>query len=117
MPHSQADQVFPIFFGVWVVLGLFSAVFFLFGKNASLKRKVWPPFTIATAVLFVGFAWAMGFPSQVFLVMIPAVAFITFLNLRSVKFCDGCGKTIMSQNPFSPPQFCSKCGARLARDA
>ena len=115
MPLGNPDQIFPIFFGVWVVLGLFSGAFFFLGKNASLKRKVWPPFTIATAVLFVAFVWAMGFPSQVFLIMIPAVALITFLNLRSVKFCDACGKTIMSQNPFSPPQFCSKCGGKLGR--
>jgi len=115
VPQSAPNQVFPIFFGVWVALGLFSAAFFFFGKNASLKRKVWPPFTIATAIVFVGFVWAMGFPSQVFLVMIPAVALITFLNLRSVKFCDACGKTIMKQNPFSTPQFCSKCGAKLDR--
>jgi hypothetical protein len=97
------------------VLGLFSGAVFFLGKNASLKRKVWPPFTIATATLFVGFVWAMGFPSQVFLIVIPAVALITFLNLRSVKFCDACGKTVMNQNPFSPPQFCSKCGANLGR--
>lgn len=113
MPPSNAEQIFPIFIGVWVVLGLFSAVFFFLGKNAQLKRKVWPPFTIATAVLFVGFAWAMGFPSEVFFVMVPAVALITFLNLRSTKFCDACGKTIMSQNPFSSPEFCSKCGSKL----
>jgi hypothetical protein len=115
VPPNSPSQVFPIFFGIWIVLGLFSAAFFFLGKNAKLKRKVWPPFTIATAILFVGFAWAMGFPSQVFLFMIPFVGLITFLNLRSVKFCDACGKTIMNQNPISPPQFCSKCGARLER--
>lgn len=115
MPLGNPNQVFPVFLGVWVVLGLFSAAFFFLGKNASLKRKVWPPFTIATAILFVGFVWAMGFPSQVFFIMIPAVALITFLNLRSVKFCDACGKTIMSQNPFSRPEFCSKCGAKLGQ--
>lgn len=113
MPLGSPDQVFPIFFGVWVVLGLFSTAFFFLGKNASLKRKVWPPFTIATAVLFVGFVWAIGFPPQVFFIIIPVVALITFLNLRSVQFCDACGKTIMHQNLFSTPQFCSKCGAKL----
>ena len=115
MPSSSPDQIFPIFFGVWVVLGLISVAFFFLGRNASLKRKVWPPLTIATAILFVGFVWAMGFPSHVFLILIPAVAIITFLNLRSVKFCDACGRTIMNQIPFSPPRFCSKCGAKLGQ--
>jgi hypothetical protein len=115
MQPGNADQVFPIFFGVWVVLGLFSGAFFFFGKNAGLKRKVWPPFAIATSILFVGFAWAMGFPSEVFTVMIPVVALITFLNLRSVKFCDACGKTTVSQNPFSSSEFCSKCGTKFGQ--
>jgi hypothetical protein len=115
VPIGRPDQVFPIFFSVWVVLGLLSAAFFFLGKNASLKRKVWPPFTIAAAVAFVGFVWTMGFPPQLFFIMIPAVALITFLNLRSVKFCDDCGKMIISQNPFALPQFCPKCGAKLGQ--
>jgi hypothetical protein len=57
----------------------------------------------------------MTFPSYVVLVMGPVVALITFLNMRSVKFCDAYGNTINGQNPFSPPQVCSKCGAKLER--
>jgi len=113
VPLGNADQVFPIFFGVWVVLGLFSAGFFFLSKNASLKRKVWAPFSIFTGLLFVGFIWAMGFPAQVLYVAVPAVALITFLNLRAVRFCGSCGATLMSQNPLSRPAFCSKCGAKL----
>lgn len=113
MSPSSPDRIFPIFFGVWVVLGLLSGAFFFLGRNASLKRKVFPPLAVAAAILFVGFVWAMGFPSHVLLVLIPVVVLITFLNLRSVKFCDDCGRTIINQIPFSPPQFCSKCGAKL----
>ncbi|MFS2134503.1 hypothetical protein [Duganella sp. Dugasp56] len=112
LKNSHSD-IFPIFFGVWMVLCLFSAAFFSFSKNAKLKRKVWPPFTIGTAILFVGFVWAMDSPSQTFLFMIPVVALIVFLNLRSAKFCDACGKTNMSRNPFFRSRFCSKCGAKL----
>ena len=117
MPQQAPNQVFPIFVGVWIVLGIFSSAFFFLSKNASLKRKIWPPFTIATGVLFVAFVWAMGFPSQALLFMVPVVGLITFLNLRSAKFCDACGKTIMGRNPLAPPQFCSKCGAKLPHDA
>jgi len=115
VPQLSPDQVFPIFFGVWILLGLASAAFFFLSKDAALKRKVWPPFTIATALLFLGFVWAMGFASNVFIIMVPALTLITFLNLRSVKFCDSCGKTNMSQNPISPPEYCSKCGAQLSK--
>ena len=115
MPQGNAKQIFPIFIGVWVVLGLASAAFFFLNKDASLKRKVWPPATIGVGVLFLGFVWLMGFPAEVMYIAVPAVALITFLNLRAVQFCDSCGKTLMSQNPFSKAEFCSKCGAKLPR--
>ena len=85
MPQGNPDQIFPVFFGVWVVLGLFSAGFFFLNKNAPLKRKVWPPFVVVAGVLFIGFAMAMGFPSQMLFVMVPVVALITYLNLRAVS--------------------------------
>jgi hypothetical protein len=64
-------------------------------------------------VLFLTFVALMDFPRPFFLFLIPAVALMTFLNLRNTKFCDACGKTLINQNPFSPPAFCSKCGAAL----
>jgi len=111
--QGNSNQIFPIFFGVWVALGLSSAGFFLFSKNAKLKRKVWPPLVVVTSVMFIGFAWVMGMPVNTFYLMLPAVALITLLNLRAARFCVSCGATIMSQNPFSKPAFCHKCGAKL----
>jgi len=113
VPQGSPGQVFPVFIGVWVVLGLFSAGFFFLGKNAKLKRKVWPPFVVATAVLFVGFTWATDLPADALFIVVPVVALITILNLRAVQFCNSCGATVMSQNFFSKPAFCSKCGAGL----
>lgn len=113
MPIGNPDKLFPIFFGVWAVLGLLSAGFFFLNRNASLKRKVWPPFNIFTGLLFIGFIWAMGFPAHVLYIAVPAVALITLLNLRAMQFCGSCGATLMNQNPLSRPAFCSKCGAKL----
>jgi hypothetical protein len=112
---QPAERIFPIFFGVWVVLGIFSSAFFFLNKNAVLKRKVHPPFVIGVGVLFLTFGWLMGIPDQPFFfcVMVPAVVVITFLNIRNTRFCNSCGRTVFTQNPFAPPKFCSKCGAGL----
>jgi hypothetical protein len=115
MPQDDTNQIFPIFFGVWIVLGLVSGGFFIVSKNAPLKRKVWPPFTIATGLLFIGFSLAMGLPAQMLYVVVPGVALVTVLNLRAAQFCNSCGATIMSGNLASKPAFCSKCGAKLDR--
>ena len=110
---AQAERVFPIFFVVWVLLGVFSSAFFYFNTNEALKRKVWPAFGVGVGLVFLGFAWLLGFPPHVFVIMGPAVALATYLNLRAVKFCSACGKTLFNQNPFSPAKFCSRCGAPL----
>ena len=107
------DTVFPIFIGTWIVLGIISIAVFFLGKNAELKRKWWPPFVIGTAILFAVFVALMGFPLDTFYIMGPALILITFLNLRNTKFCNSCGKTIMNQNFFVKPEFCSKCGEKL----
>ncbi|MBL8201209.1 MAG: hypothetical protein JNK40_09580 [Chromatiales bacterium] len=115
MPSVPQDQLFTIFIVIWVILGIGSAAFFFFINDATLKRKVWTPFTIGASALFLGFIWLMGFPSHVMYVAVPFVALITVLNLRAVRFCDSCGKTLMNQNPFSKPSFCSRCGAKLGQ--
>jgi len=111
--NAQAQQVFPIFIGVWILLGAGSAAFFLLNNNAALKRKILPPFAIGVNVLFLGFIVLMGFPLKALLVMGPVAAVIAVLNIRATKFCDACGKTLMNQNPFSPAKYCSRCGAEL----
>lgn len=107
------DEIFPIFFGTWVVLGIISFAIFFLGKNAQLKRKLWPPFVIGIGVLFIGFTYAMGFGGEALYITVPAVILISVLNLRSTKFCDACGKTIINQNFLVKPEFCSKCGEKL----
>jgi hypothetical protein len=112
---AQAERVFPIFIGVWVVLGIVSTAFFFLNDNAALKRKVHPPYVIGVSILFFGFVVLMGTPRDVFFycILVPAIVLITFMNLRNTKFCDTCGRTLINQNPFVCPRFCSKCGASL----
>jgi len=107
------DKVFPIFMGTWIVLGIISFIIFFFGKDAVLKRKLWTPFVILASVLFIGFAMLMGFHGQEMFFMIPFVILITYLNIKCTKFCDSCGKTIINQNFFVKPEFCTKCGSKL----
>lgn len=109
------ERVFPIFIGTWILLGIVSAAFFFFNLNAVLKRKVFPPFVIFVGVLFLAFGILMGFARNpfFFVVMVPFVALITYVNICNTRFCDSCGKTLVSQNPFIQPKICSKCGAKL----
>jgi hypothetical protein len=107
------ENIFPVFFVVWVALGL--AGFFLFyrGKDAQFKRKYFTWYVILAGVLFISFGLAMGFPSEALYFMVPAVALITYLNIKSTKFCDNCGSTIVNQMWLTRAERCAKCGAKL----
>jgi len=108
------DQVVLTFFIFWAVLGIGGGSFFFFSKNVELKRKLHPVFVFSAGILFILFAYLLRLPVIAFVITIPAVIFITMVNLKVTKFCDECGKTNVSHNPFSIPKFCSKCGAALA---
>jgi hypothetical protein len=73
---GNPEQVFPIFFAVWIVLGAASFYFLYFDKNVDRKKKLFKPFLVGTGILFLAFMWAMGFPPLILAVAAPMVALI-----------------------------------------
>ena len=108
----RPGEVMPIFMGIWVVLGVISYYLFYVSKNAPLKRKAWPIFVIGVGALLVLFAYLMGASIKFLVIMSPLILLVIVLHLRTTRFCDACGETIMEQN-FSRPEFCTECGAKL----
>ena len=112
MDTPSQKELFETFVFLCMALGLASMAFFFLSKNASLKRWLWPRFSAAFGVFVVGGLWLtaphLTWPLYLFLVV------VMLLNFRGMKFCDSCGKTVQSSNPFSPPKYCSKCGGRVA---
>ncbi|HEY1049623.1 MAG TPA: hypothetical protein VGE39_07700 [Prosthecobacter sp.] len=80
-----------------------------------LKRRIWPWFSVGTAVVFAAFVYGtVGRRNPGTLgIMLPALLIITWMNVRMTRFCDACGKTITQRTPFSKDAFCSRCGAPL----
>lgn len=107
------DLAFPVFVFTWIILGIISFIVFFLGKNAQLKRKLWPPFVIVGGVLFIGFAYTMGFRGEGIYFLVPVIILTSFLNIRFTKFCDGCGKIITNKNFLSKIESCPKCGEKL----
>lgn len=110
---GNPDRVFPVFVAVWAILMVASMYLFYFSRDVARKRRLFKPFAVGTGVLFLGFVWSMGFPIFVLAGMTPVIVLIIWLNLRMIRFCDACGKTIMQHLPFSSPKYCSNCGAPL----
>ena len=114
-PGGGPPPEFLVFMVVWVCLGLGSFLFFHFNRNTALKRQVWPVFIIAIGLMFGGFVYLMmgRQQPQVLYLMGPAIFLISFLNIRTTRFCDSCGKTLYRQPIFTRTQFCPHCGAQL----
>ena len=110
---------FVIFMVFWVLLGIISFLFFQFNRNAALKLSIWPIFVVMIGIIFGGFLFYMlgRQQPQVLYFAIPAIIIISFLNIRRIRFCDSCGKTLHRQPIFSRTQFCPYCGAKLNADS
>ncbi len=113
MPFSTPNPRFVVFVFVLLILKVGLTSFLLMSRDAAFKRKVYPPLAIAGSVIYLLFGWAMGTDPRTLLLIAPFVAVSTYMGLRKVRFCDGCGSTIWSEERFSPPQYCSECGAKL----
>jgi hypothetical protein len=111
---SDKQQVFQAFFAFWIVLGVSSFLFFQLNRDSKLKKRVLPFFVVGVGVIFGTFAaWMSNWQPFVLAFFIPMVALITFLNLRTIKFCPSCGRTLYRQPVFAKASFCSHCGSSL----
>ena len=117
------DQLFFIFFSVWIAYGIGTWAF-MRRLSVSDRRKWHPKLVIATGVLFASFAlafplltgtvWQTRVLAVTYVVIVLAsVALLSWLNIKLTKFCDSCGATAVNSNWFQKFEFCSKCGTRL----
>ena len=107
------ETVYVISMGLFVMLGLIGSIVFFMSKNVIFKKRYFPWYVISIGILF-GLSIIMtGIGFIGLIVFLPAIALITFMNLRMTKFCDSCGKTIINRAMFSKVNFCSNCGAKL----
>jgi hypothetical protein len=106
----RPDVIFPLFFIVWtVLLGLVT----LFHLKASLatKRRFHPYVVAVGALVFLGFVTII-LPASSFVVIVPAVALVSFANYKLTKFCAACEATIVLI-PGRQRKTCPKCGGPI----
>ncbi len=92
-PHPE---VVPLFIATWVALGIASLWFLYFDKNVVRKKRLLPISIIGSGALFVIFVFLISGDLRVMAFVVPAVVLISFLNLRMIKVCSSCGRTINS---------------------
>lgn len=106
-------DILPLFIMTWVVLGIAGIWLMFVDKNVPRKKRLLPIFIIGTGAAFVAFVFLITGDLHVLAVVLPAAVLISFLNLRMIKVCSSCGRTIQSGMWFTKAEYCSKCGAKL----
>jgi hypothetical protein len=107
----RPDVLFPLFLAVWLALLGFVALFYL--KASLPARRRWHPFVVVGgALVFLGFVTVI-LPASSFVIIVPAVALISFVNYKMTKFCNACGATVVQRPPWRSLSACPKCGGRV----
>ena len=109
-PHPE---IMPLFIATWVVLGIAGIWLMFIDKNVPRKKQLLPVFIIGTGAAFVVFVFLITGDLHILAFVLPAAVLISFLNLRMIKVCSSCGRTIQSGMWFTKSEYCSKCGAKL----
>ena len=110
---GENEPVALAIFGVLIVLALVSNSIFFFSRNARLKRRLLGPIGFCTGLLLLAWTWLAGFPVTMLVFVALAVPAMILLNRRALRFCDACGRTVMSPTIIFPPEHCSNCGKSL----
>lgn len=105
-------QRFQIFFAVWVALGVVTAL--VMWRASPRTKKLWfDRLAILAGVLFVAFSYWLTPVAGILYFLVPAVALVTFANLKISKFCPTCGAYYQNLGPLYRTNYCRKCGLNL----
>jgi hypothetical protein len=109
---DSPEHLMLAFFIVWTGIALLARFLFGRGRKAAWKRSAWPPFYVASNLIFVGFVWALGFPPFVVGLAFVSGAAITIYGLKMVWFCEQCGGRSLDRLGEARPTTCGRCGAK-----
>jgi hypothetical protein len=107
---------FPVFFGFWIALGVGSWVLIAWLPTAQAKKSWSDRISILASIIFFAFLWTQFAPTKgsfALFIMGPALALITWLNIRNTYFCDKCSKRSYDRNWFANTYCCPNCGNKL----
>ena len=109
---------FPTFFIFWITFGIATWIWIQTRPNAEQKRKWYRAFVFISTLIFGGFLVLVFVRSGqpfTFLLVLPILALIMWLNLRCTDFCPKCSRRVYNPSPWRRIEFCPYCGAELSR--
>jgi len=130
IPKSESPQIvnslpasarpplvpFPMFMVFWIGLGVGSWILIARLPTPQAKKRWSDRLSILAGIIFFAFLFTQFSPTKGsfgLFIMGPALALITWLNVRNTYFCDKCGKRSLDRNWFGDTYCCPYCGNKL----
>src|SRR5271165_5328919 len=115
MNPNAFPTMWMVFVGLWGAAGIANWWFMATSKDAVLKRRVLIRVVVGAGVVFTAVVYVVsGGDLRTMALVVPAVAVISYLNLRFIHFCQVCGATLHAGG-FHKARFCSRCGSLLGQ--
>lgn len=108
------ETILAIYLSVWLACAVGSVLFF-WGRSPQFKKR-WHRRVAAFDVIVIGgMLIAATIPHwRMLFFFAGASLFIGWVAVFQTRVCPSCGKVSQPANLVSAPNFCRKCGMRLA---
>ena len=81
--------------------------------KASVKRNAFRWGVILSALSFLVVMPLTGLDLRLLMLVIPVLAGVSFIFIKSTKFCEWCGTAVRTNDPFVDQEHCPKCSRSL----
>ena len=118
LPASAKPPLVPFqtFMVVWIALGVGSWILIARLPSPEAKKRWSDRLSIIAGIIFFAFLctqFASTKGSFALFIMGPALALITWLNVRNTYYCAKCGKRSLNSNWLGSSYDCPSCGTKL----
>lgn len=98
---------------IWLGLSVGSALLFQRKGDVTRKKKLWPIYNIFGNVVLGIFLIIMQPPLPMLISLLVLMVPLTYMTIRSTRFCDACGSPTRKPFFMKPPTECGHCGKKL----
>ncbi len=120
MEKLHPATIWVVLFAIWVGFGILAAFYLHSRASVEARRSVARLIIISSGVLLCGAMIAVTVVQKrspdLLYIVIPFVAFVTWGNLKQMRFCPHCS-AFDGRRPGNRTDSCPKCGAKLEKTA
>ncbi len=110
-PSDQLLTILLLLVAAAIIAGTFA---YRFARNTQFKKRLLALSYVVGAAVLVLFLALFHAPAVAFVLFVPSLILIAFLQFRMTHFCDTCNRSVIQRSPFRQFTFCPYCGAKYS---